>query len=74
VRAWTVRAGARAPEAAGEIHTDMQRGFIRTEVISYEDFAALGSEQAARDAGRLRIEGKDYIVVDGDVIHVRFNV
>ena len=74
VRAWTVRAGARAPEAAGEIHTDMQRGFIRTEVISYEDFAALGSEQAARDAGRLRIEGKDYIVVDGDVIRVRFNV
>jgi len=73
-RAWTVRAGARAPEAAGIIHSDMQRGFIRAEVISYDDYAALGSEQAARDAGRLRIEGKDYIVADGDVMHIRFNV
>ena len=73
-RAWTVRAGTRAPEAAGTIHTDLQRGFIRAEVISYDDFAALGSEQAARDAGKLRIEGKDYVVRDGDVIHVRFNV
>jgi ribosome-binding ATPase len=73
-RAWTVRAGARAPEAAGIIHTDMQRGFIRAEVISYDDYAALGSEQAARDAGKLRIEGKDYVVRDGDVVHVRFNV
>ena len=72
-RAWTVRAGTRAPEAAGTIHSDMQRGFIRAEVISYADFAALGSEQAARDAGRMRIEGKDYVVQDGDVIHVRFN-
>lgn len=73
-RAWTVRAGARGPEAAGVIHSDMQRGFIRAEVISYEDFAALGSEQAARDAGRMRIEGKDYVVADGDVIRIRFNV
>jgi ribosome-binding ATPase YchF (GTP1/OBG family) len=73
-RAWTVRAGARAPEAAGVIHSDMQRGFIRAEVISYEDFAALGSEQAVRDAGRMRVEGKDYVVADGDVMHIRFNV
>jgi hypothetical protein len=73
-RAWTVRAGARAPEAAGAIHTDLQRGFIRAEVISYDDFAELGSEQAVREAGKLRIEGKDYVVQDGDVIHVRFNV
>jgi GTP-binding protein YchF len=73
-RAWTVRAGARAPEAAGVIHSDMQRGFIRAEVISYDDYAALGSEQAARDAGRLRIEGKDYVVADGDVMNIRFNV
>jgi hypothetical protein len=73
-RAWTVRAGTRAPQAAGTIHSDLQRGFIRAEVITYTDFAALGSEQAARDAGRMRIEGKDYVVQDGDVIHVRFNV
>jgi GTP-binding protein YchF len=73
-RAWTVRAGTRAPEAAGTIHTDLQRGFIRAEVISFDDFAELGSEQAARDAGKLRIEGKDYVIRDGDVVHVRFNV
>ena len=73
-RAWTVHAGARAPEAAGVVHSDMQRGFIRAEVISFDDYKALGSEQAARDAGRLRIEGKDYVVADGDVMHVRFNV
>jgi GTP-binding protein YchF len=73
-RAWTVRAGARAPQAAGEIHSDMQRGFIRTEVISFDDYAAFGSEQAAKDAGRMRIEGKDYVVRDGDVMHIRFNV
>ena len=73
-RAWTVKAGARAPEAAGVIHSDMQRGFIRSEVISYDDYAELGSEAAARDAGRLRVEGKDYVVADGDVMHIRFNV
>jgi ribosome-binding ATPase len=73
-RAWTVRAGTRAPEAAGTIHTDMQRGFIRAEVITYDDYARLGSELAARDVGKLRIEGKDYVVQDGDVVHVRFNV
>jgi hypothetical protein len=73
-RAWTVRAGTLAPDAAGTIHTDMQRGFIRAEVISFDDFARLGSEQAARDAGKLRIEGKDYVVQDGDVLHIRFNV
>ena len=74
VRAWTIRAGATAPEAAGRIHTDFQRGFIRAEVVSYEDFVACGGEQGAREQGRLRLEGKDYVVQDGDVIHFRFNV
>ena len=73
-RAWTVRAGTRAPRAAGEIHSDIERGFIRAEVIGYDDYVSLGSEQAVRDAGRLRVEGKDYVVRDGDVIHFRFNV
>jgi ribosome-binding ATPase len=73
-RAWTLPAGSTAPRAAREIHTDLERGFIRAEVITYDDYAALGSEAAARDAGRLRIEGKDYLVADGDVIHFRFNV
>ena len=73
-RAWTVRAGSRAPRAAREIHSDMERGFIRAEVISFEDYDQLGSEAAARDAGRLRVEGKDYVVADGDVLHIRFNV
>jgi ribosome-binding ATPase len=73
-RAWTLPAGSTAPRAAREIHTDLERGFIRAEVITYEDYAALGSEAAAREAGRLRIEGKDYLVADGDVIHFRFNV
>ena len=73
-RAWTVRAGATAPRAAREIHSDMERGFIRAEVIAFADFDELESEAAARDAGRLRSEGKDYIVADGDVIHFRFNV
>ena len=73
-RAWTIRAGAKAPRAAGEIHSDIERGFIRAEVISYDDYAALGSEQAVKDAGKLRVEGKDYVVRDGDVIHFRFNV
>ena len=73
-RAWTVRAGTTAPRAAGDVHSDMQRGFIRAEVITFDDYAALGSEQAVRDAGRLRVEGKDYVVADGDVILFRFNV
>ena len=73
-RAWTVRHGARAPEAAGVIHTDFERGFIRSETIAYDDFIANGGEAGARDAGKLRSEGKDYVVQDGDVLHFRFNV
>ncbi|GGI04631.1 redox-regulated ATPase YchF [Egicoccus halophilus] len=73
-RAWTVPAGSTAPRAAREIHTDFERGFIKAEVIAYEDYDRLGTEAAAREAGRLRIEGKDYVVADGDVIHFRFNV
>jgi GTP-binding protein YchF len=74
VRAWTVRAGATAPQAAGVIHTDFERGFIRAEVASYDDFVACRGEQGAKEAGKLRLEGKDYAVRDGDVIHFRFNV
>ena len=74
VRAWTVRVGATAPEAAAVIHTDFQKGFIRAEVIGYDDFIAYKGEQGAKDAGRWRLEGKDYVVQDGDVIHFRFNV
>jgi GTP-binding protein YchF len=74
VRAWTVRAGATAPQAAGVIHTDFERGFIRAEIASYDDFVACGGEQGAKEAGKLRLEGKDYAVRDGDVIHFRFNV
>jgi ribosome-binding ATPase len=74
VRAWTVPAGATAPQAAGVIHTDFERGFIRAEVASYADFIAHGGEQGAKEAGKLRLEGKDYAVRDGDVIHFRFNV
>jgi len=73
-RAWTVRAGATAPQAAGVIHTDFERGFIRAEVASYDDYVACGGEQGAKEAGKLRLEGKDYAVRDGDVIHFRFNV
>jgi GTP-binding protein YchF len=73
-RAWTVHKGAKAPEAAGEIHSDMQRGFIRAETIAYEDYVSLGGESGAKDAGKLRQEGKDYVVQDGDVMHFRFNV
>lgn len=73
-RAWTVRKGAKAPEAAGKIHTDFEKGFIKAEVISNDDYIALGGEQGARDAGKMRQEGKDYIVADGDVILFRFNV
>ncbi|MCR9105800.1 MAG: redox-regulated ATPase YchF [Gammaproteobacteria bacterium] len=74
VRAWTVKVGASAPEAAGVIHTDFQKGFIRAEVIGYDDFIAHNGEQGAKDAGRWRLEGKDYIVQDGDIVHFRFNV
>ena len=74
VRAWTVKAGATAPEAAGVIHTDFQRGFIRAEVTSYDDFTRYQGEQGAKEAGRLRVEGKNYIVNDGDVMHFLFNV
>jgi GTP-binding protein YchF len=74
VRAWPIRRGTRAREAAGRIHSDLERGFIRAEVIPYATFAQYGSEQAVKDAGLLQIEGKDYVVADGDILHVRFNV
>ena len=74
VRAWAVKVGATAPEAAGVIHTDFQKGFIRAEVISYDDFIEHNGEQGAKDAGRWRLEGKEYVVKDGDVVHFRFNV
>ncbi|MCG6970475.1 MAG: redox-regulated ATPase YchF [Gammaproteobacteria bacterium] len=74
VRAWTVPVGATAPQAAGEIHTDFERGFIRAEVISYQDFVQYKGEQGAKEAGKLRVEGKDYVTQDGDVMHFRFNV
>ena len=73
-RAWTFRAGARAPECAGVIHSDLQRGFIRAEVIRWDELLSLGSWHAAKEAGRLRVEGKDYEVLDGDVLEIRFNV
>jgi ribosome-binding ATPase len=73
-RAWTFRAGAKAPECAGVIHSDLQRGFIRAEVIHWDELLRLGSWQAAKDAGKLRVEGKEYEVVDGDVLEIRFNV
>lgn len=74
VRAWTVKVGATAPEAAAVIHTDFQKGFIRAEIVAYDDFIKHNGEQGAKDAGRWRLEGKEYIVKDGDVIHFRFNV
>jgi len=74
VRAWTVRTGSTAPQAAGSIHTDFERGFIRAEVTSYDEFVSLGGEQAAKEAGKLRLEGKNYIVSEGDIMHFRFNV
>jgi ribosome-binding ATPase YchF (GTP1/OBG family) len=74
VRAWTIPAGATAPQAAGVIHTDFERGFIRAEITSYEDYVAHKGEQGAKEAGKLRVEGKEYVVRDGDVIHFRFNV
>lgn len=74
VRAWTTKVGATAPQAAGEIHTDFEKGFIRAEVISYDDYVAGNGEHGAKEAGRLRLEGKEYIVQEGDVMHFRFNV
>ena len=74
VRAWTVHRGSTAPQAAGEIHTDFERGFIRAETVAYDDFIACRGEAAARDAGKLRLEGKEYVVREGDVMHFRFNV
>jgi ribosome-binding ATPase YchF (GTP1/OBG family) len=74
VRAWTMQAGERAPQAAGVIHTDFEHGFIRAEVIAYNDFVACKGEQGAKEAGKMRLEGKEYIVHDGDVMHFRFNV
>jgi GTP-binding protein YchF len=74
VRAWTVKVGATAPQAAGVIHTDFERGFIRAEVIKYDDFVSYGSEAKVRDAGKLNVEGKEYIVKDGDIMNFRFNV
>jgi GTP-binding protein YchF len=71
-RAWTITKGTKAPQAAGVIHTDFERGFIRAETISYDDYVGLGGEAGARDAGKLRLEGKDYVVADGDVMHFRF--
>ncbi len=74
VRAWTYKKGMRAPDCAGVIHTDFQKGFIRAETMSYADFISLGSEQAVKEAGKMRLEGKEYLVKDGDVMHFRFNV
>ena len=71
---WTIKEGGRAPQAAGKIHTDFERGFIRAEVMKYQDLDELGSQQAVKDKGRYRVEGKDYVVGDGDVIFFRFNV
>lgn len=74
VRAWTISRGTKAPQAAGVIHTDFERGFIKAEVIKYKDFVELGSESACRDAGKLAMEGKEYVVQDGDVMHFKFNI
>jgi hypothetical protein len=73
-RAWTVRQGATAPQAAGVIHTDFQKGFIRAEIVGYSDFIELKGEQGAKEAGKWRLEGKEYVVKEGDVVHFRFNV
>ena len=74
VRAWTIHTGWKAPQAAGVIHTDFEKGFIKAEVIAYDDFVQYGSEAACKESGKLRIEGKEYVVKDGDVMHFRFNV
>ena len=74
VRAWTFMRGSKAPQCAGIIHTDFEKGFIRAEVIKYDDYVTLGSESAVRDAGKMAIEGKNYIAQDGDIMHFLFNV
>jgi GTP-binding protein YchF len=74
VKAWTIKKGMTAPQAAGVIHSDLERGFIRAEVMTYEDFVKYGSEHAVKEAGKFRVEGKNYIVQDGDILHIRFNV
>lgn len=74
IRAWTIRKGMTAPKAAGVIHSDLERGFIRAEVMKYDDFVTLGSENACKEAGKLSVEGKNYVVGDGDILHIRFNV
>ena len=74
VRAWTFRKGTKAPQAAGIIHSDFEKGFIRAEVIKYEDFIRLGSEAKCKEAGKMSVEGKDYVVQDGDMMNFRFNV
>jgi ribosome-binding ATPase YchF (GTP1/OBG family) len=74
VRAWTIRKGMTAPQAAGVIHTDFEKGFIRAETIHYADFVKYGSESAVKEAGKMGVEGKEYVVQDGDVMHFRFNV
>jgi ribosome-binding ATPase YchF (GTP1/OBG family) len=74
VRAWTIQQGWKAPQAASVIHTDFEKGFIKAEVTAYADYVKYGSEAACREAGRLRIEGKEYVVADGDIMHFRFNV
>jgi ribosome-binding ATPase YchF (GTP1/OBG family) len=73
-RAWTIRAGDKAPAAAGVIHSDFERGFIAAQTVAFEDLLSLGSEARAREAGKLRVEGKEYVVQDGDVLEFRFNV
>ena len=74
IRAWTIKTGMTAPQAAGVIHSDLERGFIRAEVMKYNDFVSLGSEHACKEAGKFHVEGKNYIVQDGDILHIRFNV
>jgi ribosome-binding ATPase YchF (GTP1/OBG family) len=74
IRAWTIKTGMTAPKAAGVIHSDLERGFIRAEVMKYGDFISFGSEHACKEAGKFYIEGKNYIVEDGDIMHIRFNV
>ena len=74
VRAWTYRKGSKAPQCAGVIHTDFEKGFIRAEVIKYDDYIHYGSEAAVKEAGKMHVEGKEYIVQDGDIMHYHFNV